>query len=72
MLIFLVQIVYSYDVTTAGEGLQDFRVPSYTSPRRQRRRKTRQRLFTLPKSPADDVLSIHGNFGNAGATGFAG
>ena len=72
MLIFLVQIVYSYDVTIAGEGLQDFRVPSYTSPRRQRRRKTRQRLFTLPKSPADEVLSINGNFGNAGDTGFAG
>ena len=72
MLIFLVQIVYCYDVTIAGEGLQDLRVPSFTSPRRQRRRKNRQRLFTLPKSPADDVLTINGNFGNAGDTGFAG
>ena len=68
VLIFWVQIVYCYDVTIAGEGLQDFRVSSFTSPRRQRRRKTRQHLFTLPKSPADDVLSINGNFGN---TGFA-
>ena len=44
----------------------------FTSPRRQRRRQTRQRLFTLPKSPAGDVLSINGNSGNAGDTGFAG
>ena len=73
VLIFWVQIVYCYDVTIAGEGLQDFRVPSFTSPRRQRRRQTRQRLFTLPKSPVDDVvLSINGNVGNAGDTGFAG
>ena len=72
VLIFWVQIVYCYDVTIAGEGLQDFRVPSFTSPRRQHRRQTRQRLFTLPKSPAGDVLSINGNFGNAGDTGFAG
>ena len=39
-----------------------------TSPRRQ----TRQRLFTLPILPAGDVLSINGNSGNAGDTGFAG
>ena len=44
----------------------------FTSPRRQRRRQTWQRLFTLPKSPAGDVLSISGNSGNAGDTGFAG
>ena len=44
----------------------------FTSPRRQRRRQTRQRLFTLPKSPAGDMLSINGNSGNAGDTGFAG
>ena len=37
-----------------------------------RRRQTRQRLFTLPKSPAGEVLSINGNSGNAGDTGFAG
>ena len=45
---------------------------SFTSPRRWRRRQTRQRLFTLPKSPAGDVLSIIGNSVNAGDTGFAG
>ena len=28
--------------------------------------------FTLPKSSAGDVLSINGNSGNAGDTGFAG
>ena len=43
-----------------------------TSPRRQRRRQTWQRLFTLPKLPSGDVLSIRGNSGNAGDTGFAG
>ena len=44
----------------------------FTSPRRQRRRQTRQRLFTLPKSPAGDVLSIRCNSGNADDTGFDG
>ena len=43
-----------------------------TSPRRQRHRQTRQRLFTLPISQAGNVLSINGNSGNAGDTGFAG
>ena len=43
----------------------------FTSPRRQRRRQTRQRLFTLTKSPTGDVLSINGNIGNAGDTDFA-
>ena len=28
-------------------------------------------LITLPQSPADDALSINGNGGNAGDTGFA-
>ena len=40
----------------------------FTSPRRQ----TRQRLFTLPQSPAGDVLSISGKQCNAGDTGFVG
>ena len=40
----------------------------FSSPRRQ----TRQPLFTLPQSPAGDELSINGNTGNAGDTGFAG
>ena len=39
-----------------------------TSPSRQ----TRQRWFTLPQSPAGNVLSINGNRGNAGDTGFVG
>ena len=43
----------------------------FTSPRRQRCRQTQQRLFTLPKSPAGDALSIHGNSSHAGDTGFA-
>ena len=43
----------------------------FTSPRRPRRRQTWQCLFTLPKSPAGDVLSINGNSDNAGDTGFA-
>ena len=42
----------------------------FTSPRRQHRRQTRQRLFTLLESPAGDVLSINGNSGNAGDSGF--
>ena len=42
----------------------------FTLPHRQRRRQTRQHLFTLPKSPAGDVLSIIGNSGNAGDTSF--
>ena len=40
--------------------------------RPQRRRQTRQRLFTLPKPPADKALSINGNTVNASDTGFAG
>ena len=36
----------------------------------QRRWQTRQPLFTLPISPAGDVLSINGNTHNAGDTGF--
>ena len=40
----------------------------FTSPRRQRRRQTRQRLFTLPKSSAGNALSINGNTGNAAIT----
>ena len=44
----------------------------FTSPRRQHRRQTRQRFFTLPKSPAGDALSVNANIGNAGDTGFAG
>ena len=42
----------------------------FTSLRRQRRRQTQQRLFTLPKSQAADVFSINGKSGNAGDTGF--
>ena len=48
---------------------EDFGRFPFTPPRQQRRRQTRQRLFTLPKSPAGDVLSINGNSGNAGDTG---
>ena len=43
-----------------------------TSPRRKRRRQTRQRLLMLPISPVSDVLSIKGNIGSAIDTGFAG
>ena len=39
-------------------------------PRQQHHQQTRQRLFTLPKLPARDVLSINSNSGNAGNTGF--
>ena len=44
----------------------------FRSLRPQRRRQTRQRLFTLPKQPADEALSTNGNIVNAGDTGFAG
>ena len=43
----------------------------FTSPRRQRRWQTRQRLFTFPKSPAGDVLFINGNGGDADDADFA-
>ena len=35
------------------------------------RRQTRRRLITLSLSPASDVLSINGNTGIGGDTGFA-
>ena len=41
--------------------LSTIRVLSIYVASRQRRRQTRQRFFTLPKSPAGDVLSIIGN-----------
>ena len=50
---------------------EDFGRFPFTSPRRQTG-KLGKRLFTLPKSPAGDVLSINSNSDNAGDTGFAG